>query len=272
MRLIDAVAPGISIGSRAAQPSVSTSTHVRATAQRHCTGPRISTTCRPSRLLIRAGARPDVANDTGVTPLYLACMNRSAADGRAGSSPAGANPNAALLSGETVLMTCSRTGEAAAVRALLARGANVNAKEPSHDQTALMWAAAQAHSERRRRADRTRRRRARQVPRLHADRHQRGHAAGRPRRAELHGAARRQHGAAVCGAVGRRRVCPSAARGRRRRRTTRFPTAPARSSSPRTAATSAWPRCCSTRARTRTPPRSVTRRCMRPCSGAISIW
>ena len=44
-------------------------------------------------------------------------------------------------------MTCARTGEAAGVRALLARGANVNAKEPGHDQTALMWAAAQAHPE-----------------------------------------------------------------------------------------------------------------------------
>src|SRR6185503_9850328 len=58
---------------------------------------------------------------------------------------ADANPNAALLSGETVLMTCSRTGEMGAVTALLARGANVNAKEPAHDQTALMWAAAQRH-------------------------------------------------------------------------------------------------------------------------------
>ena len=42
-------------------------------------------------------------------------------------------------------MTCARTGELGAVKALLARGANVNAKEPSHDQTALMWAAAQKH-------------------------------------------------------------------------------------------------------------------------------
>ena len=30
-------------------------------------------------LLIRAGARANVANDLGVTPLYLACTNRSAA-------------------------------------------------------------------------------------------------------------------------------------------------------------------------------------------------
>ena len=30
-------------------------------------------------LLLRAGAKPDLADDTGATPLYLACLNRSAA-------------------------------------------------------------------------------------------------------------------------------------------------------------------------------------------------
>jgi ankyrin repeat protein len=96
-------------------------------------------------LLLRAGAKPDLADDIGATPLYLACVNRN------GTMvvrllQAGANPNAALVSGETVLMTCARTGEAGGTRALLARGANVNATEPGHDQTALMWAAAQSHS------------------------------------------------------------------------------------------------------------------------------
>jgi ankyrin repeat protein len=95
--------------------------------------------------LIRAGARPDVADDTGATPLYLACVNRSPAV-VSRLLAAGANPNAALLSGETVLMTCSRAGEAAAVRALLDKGALVNARESAHNQTALMWAAAQSHS------------------------------------------------------------------------------------------------------------------------------
>ena len=95
-------------------------------------------------LLIRAGARVNAANDTGVTPIFLACTNRNAAMVER-LLTAGANPNAALLNGETVLMTCSRTGEIGAVDALLARGANVNAKESSHDQTALMWAAAQKH-------------------------------------------------------------------------------------------------------------------------------
>ena len=97
-------------------------------------------------LLLKAGAKSDVADDTGVTPLYLACLNREG--GLVGRLlQARANPNAALASGETVLMTCARTGESAGVRSLLARGASVNAKEPGHDQTALMWAAAQAHPE-----------------------------------------------------------------------------------------------------------------------------
>jgi len=97
-------------------------------------------------LLLRAGARTDVADDTGVTPLYLACLNRQAALVER-LLQSRANPNATLVSGETALMTCARTGEAAGVKALLARGANANTKEPGRDQTALMWAAAQGHPE-----------------------------------------------------------------------------------------------------------------------------
>src|SRR5258706_7028821 len=58
---------------------------------------------------------------------------------------AGASANAKLLNGETVLMTCARAGDARAVKALLAHGAVVDAKESTHDQTALMWAVAQRH-------------------------------------------------------------------------------------------------------------------------------
>jgi uncharacterized protein len=94
--------------------------------------------------LIRAGARVDAANDLGTTPLHLACNNRSAAMvGRL--LAAKANPNAKLLDGETVLMTCARTGTAEAAKALLVHGADAKAKEPAHDQTALMWAAANIH-------------------------------------------------------------------------------------------------------------------------------
>jgi ankyrin repeat protein len=59
---------------------------------------------------------------------------------------AGANPNAALQSGETPLLTCARTGNVEAVKSLLAGGADPNAKESRRGQTALMWAVSQKHS------------------------------------------------------------------------------------------------------------------------------
>src|SRR5262249_21745147 len=95
-------------------------------------------------LLLRAGARADAANDVGATPLHLACTNRSAAMVER-LLAAHANPNAALLNGETALMTCSRAGDLKAAKALLLHGADVNAGEREHHQTALMWAAAQRH-------------------------------------------------------------------------------------------------------------------------------
>jgi uncharacterized protein len=97
-------------------------------------------------LLIKAGARVDAANDLGSTPLHLACTNRSApmVDRLLAAK---ANANAKLLNGETVLMTCARTGDAPAVKALLVHGADPKAREPEHDQTALMWAAAQMYPE-----------------------------------------------------------------------------------------------------------------------------
>jgi uncharacterized protein len=95
-------------------------------------------------LLIRAGARANVADDLGTTPLHLACTNRSAAMVER-LLAAGADARAALQNGETVLMTCARAGGAGAVKALIGRGADVNAKEHAHQQTALMWAAAERH-------------------------------------------------------------------------------------------------------------------------------
>ena len=101
---------------------------------------------------------------------------------------------------------------------------------------------------------------------LHPDGDQRGDAACRPRRAELHRAARRQHGAALRGA---RPATPSR-RGlldrRRRRRERRAARRRQRARRRRAQRPSAGgDRCCSTKARTRTPPTSATRRCMRRC-------
>ena len=97
-------------------------------------------------LLIRAGADPNVANDFRMTPLSQACTNGSAALVDL-LLKAGANPNTPVATGVPPIMTCARTGSADAVRMLIAGDADVNAKEPSQNQTALMWAAAEHHPE-----------------------------------------------------------------------------------------------------------------------------
>ncbi len=97
-------------------------------------------------LLIRGGADTNISNDFRITPLSLACTNGSARfvalllDARA-------NPDTPIATGETPLMTCAATGNADAVRLLISRGADVNAKEPSQHQDALMWAAAERHAD-----------------------------------------------------------------------------------------------------------------------------
>jgi ankyrin repeat protein len=93
-------------------------------------------------LLVRAGADANIANAFRMTPLVQACTNGSAAF-VALLLKAGANPNTPAGTGETPLMTCARSGAAEAIRLLLVQGADVNAKEPTENQTALMWAAAE---------------------------------------------------------------------------------------------------------------------------------
>jgi ankyrin repeat protein len=95
-------------------------------------------------LLIRAGADANIANEFFITPLSLACTNRNAALVER-LLKAGADPNTAIATGETPIMTCAGTGSADAVRMLMAGRANINAKEPSQNQTALMWAIAEHH-------------------------------------------------------------------------------------------------------------------------------
>ena len=96
------------------------------------------------KLLIAAGADVNAANDYGVTPLALACDNGSVVMVETLLN-ARADPDRPRLSGETPMMTCVYRGSVGGARALLARGANVNAAETRHGQTALMWAAEHKH-------------------------------------------------------------------------------------------------------------------------------
>jgi ankyrin len=97
-----------------------------------------------TNLLLAAGAEANTANDFGMTPLSQACTNADSPLVRQ-LLKSGANPNTAISTGETPLMTCSKTGSVDAVRMLVEYGAAINAKEPTQNQTALMWAAAERH-------------------------------------------------------------------------------------------------------------------------------
>jgi ankyrin repeat protein len=98
-----------------------------------------------ARLLLQAGATPDVTNRYGVTPLSLASTNGNAAMIELLLN-AKADPNLALPGGETPLMTAARTGKAEALKVLLTNGAEVKPKDDTHGQTALMWAAAEGNT------------------------------------------------------------------------------------------------------------------------------
>ncbi len=95
--------------------------------------------------LLDAGADVNAANRNGATPLTLACTN-------AGTAvidrllKAGADPSVAP-SGAPPLVACAHRGVVPAVQMLMARGADVNAKDSWRGQTPLMWAAAENHAD-----------------------------------------------------------------------------------------------------------------------------
>jgi ankyrin repeat protein len=94
--------------------------------------------------LIAAGADVSAASEYGQTPLSVACHNRNTALVER-LLDAGANPNTASPTGETVLMAVADMGtsEIALARLLIAHGADVNTRETTKGQTALMWASVQ---------------------------------------------------------------------------------------------------------------------------------
>ena len=96
-------------------------------------------------LLLRAGANVKATNRYGFAPLTLAITNGNSAMVDL-LLKAGADPNTTLPGRETALMTAARVGKLASVKALIARGAAIDAKDEKHGQTALMWAAAEGHA------------------------------------------------------------------------------------------------------------------------------
>jgi ankyrin repeat protein len=95
--------------------------------------------------LLDAGANVNAANRNGATPLTLACTNRGAA---VVDRLLKAGADVSLTSdGAPPLLACARAGAVAAVRMLIARGADVNAKDSYRGQTALMWAASEDHAD-----------------------------------------------------------------------------------------------------------------------------
>ena len=101
----------------------------------------------PRRRRQREGRHPRRRHHAAVHGLH----ERQRRHDRRSCSKAGADANSAKANGTTALMIAAASGSADAVKLLLDRGADVNAKESAHGQTALMFAAA-LESRRRRHA------------------------------------------------------------------------------------------------------------------------
>lgn len=100
-------------------------------------------------IALLTGAGADVAGRTrlgGHTPLHVASRRARAAAVRA-LLAAGADAGAVTSTGATALHFAAGSGSAAAVSALLDGGADVDAREPVWGQTPLMFAAARARTE-----------------------------------------------------------------------------------------------------------------------------
>jgi ankyrin repeat protein len=95
--------------------------------------------------LIENGASVNASNRYGVTPLVAACMGTGDVAVVELLLDAGADPDSAMPSGQSALMTAARSGKADVVDLLVARGADIEAREQWRGQNALMWAAAEGH-------------------------------------------------------------------------------------------------------------------------------
>jgi ankyrin repeat protein len=95
-------------------------------------------------LLIAAGADVNKPNRDGATPLWLAAENGNAAMIER-LLAGGADPNGRQPDGATPLMMAARNGSVEAITALLQHHADPSLRENLRGTTALMWAAEQSH-------------------------------------------------------------------------------------------------------------------------------
>jgi len=96
--------------------------------------------------LLKKGARAHVVNKYGASPLAEA-VRIANLEMTGMLLEAGADANVANEDGQTALMLAARTGNVAVARLLVQHGADVNKRESYRDQSAVMWAAAQGHTD-----------------------------------------------------------------------------------------------------------------------------
>ncbi|MAM71563.1 MAG: hypothetical protein CMP91_10515 [Gammaproteobacteria bacterium] len=93
------------------------------------------------RLLLNAGANPNIENRYGMTPLIQAAMNGNSAMITM-LLEAGADAHATTPEGDNALLNAAKTGAVQGVQALIEAGADVNSRDSYLYQTPLMWAVA----------------------------------------------------------------------------------------------------------------------------------
>jgi ankyrin repeat protein len=98
--------------------------------------------------LIRSGADVNLASRYGVTPLSLAAQrgHSELIDLLLKAGASVKTAEAKLPEGQTLLMHAARTGNVASVKALIAAGSSVNARETRTGTTAAVWAATGSHA------------------------------------------------------------------------------------------------------------------------------
>ena len=96
--------------------------------------------------LLKKGARAHVVNKYGASPLAEA-VRIANLEMTGMLLEAGADANVANEDGQTALMLAARTGNVGVARLLVQHGADVNKRESYRDQSAVMWAAAQGHTD-----------------------------------------------------------------------------------------------------------------------------